>query len=350
LPPAWFFFSEENAAAIMNSRTDDALKAAAKCWDTTAEARASQPIQGWMDSAIVLETYVQPRITGDARTNWLIGLGQRLPTPRSGRWLSLGCGAAGQEIFAATHGLFGSMDAYDASPASVEQARKAAEQQGIGQITFQTADLNRIRLPERTYDVVMMNMSLHHVKQLRPLLTGIRRALKPGGILILNEFVGPRQFQFTDLQLGLVNELLQTLPASLRQDCTTGAPKETYLRLPVEHWNIADPSEAIRSDRILPEVQRQFRVIERIDYGGTILNLLLGHIVHNFDAANEKDVALIRVLAKFEEALIRHGVLPSDFTVILAEPAPGPQRLSRSLQRSVQRAWRAARTRWMRRA
>jgi len=329
----------------VESRADDPLKVTADLWDKTAEARAVQPVQGWMDSALVLESYVQPTITGSATTNWLIGLAPRLEAPRGGHWLSLGCGAAGQEIFAAQHGLFGSMDAFDASPQSIEQAKQAAAQQGIRSITFQSADLNHILLPERTYDVVMMNMSLHHVKRLRPLLTQIRRALKPRGRLILNEFVGPRQFQFTDLQLGLVNELLQALPVSLRQDCTTGAAKETYLRLPVEHWNVADPSEAIRSDRIVPELTRQFRVIDRIDYGGTILNLLLEHIVHNFDAGNEKDAALVRILGKFEETLIRHRVLPSDFTVIIAAPAPVPARAARSLGRAVKKAWRAARDR-----
>src|SRR5215471_3914268 len=137
-------------ATPVESRADDPLKVTTDLWDKTAEARAIQPVQGWMDSAVVLESYVQPRITGDARTNWLIVLGARLQSPRTGRWLSLGCGAAGQEIFAAVHGLFGSMDAFDASPQSIEQAKQAAEQQGIQQITFASADLNHIRLPERT--------------------------------------------------------------------------------------------------------------------------------------------------------------------------------------------------------
>ena len=90
--------------------------------------------------------------------------------------------------------------------------------------------------------------------------------------------------------------------------------------MPVEHWNVADPSEAVRSDLILPEVERLFEIVVRADYGGTILNLLLEHLIHNFDPLDEKDAALVRVLAAAEALLIDSGVLSNDFTAIAARP------------------------------
>lgn len=296
---------------------DSDIERVAKLWDETAQNRVANPIQGWLDSTIVLESYVQPRVSGSPAVNWLVGTVGRFHIPRDGAWLSLGCGSAGQEIHASQNGLVGSMLALDASEVSLEQGRRDAAAQGVTNIEFGSTDLNRVVLRPDSYDVVLMNMSLHHVKQLSETLGEVRRSLRRGGHFIINEYIGPRQFQFTDLQLGLVGELLGALPTRWRMDVTSGDVKSRYQRMSVEHWNVADPSEAIRSDEIVPEIRRRFSIVARVDYGGTLLNLLLEHIVHNFDPADEKDVAAIRLLAKCEELLIRHGVIPSDFTVMV---------------------------------
>ena len=290
----------------------------AQWWDQTAQKRLSQPLQGWLDSPAVLESYVQPRLGGNAKTNWLAGTAERLQILKSGSWLSLGCGAAGQEIAASKWGLFATMLAMDGSPQSVALAREAAREQGVNNIIFQESDVETVSLPDSNFDVVLMNMSLHHVRGLRRLLGEIRRTLKPNGLLLINEFIGPCQFQFSDRQLRIVADLLSAMPDEWRRDSATGGLKTRYIRMPVEHWNAVDPSEAIRSDQIVAEVTAQFEVIDRVDYGGSILHLLLEHIVHNFDPANEKDMGVIRLLGKFEDILIREGVLTSDFTVMAA--------------------------------
>jgi ubiquinone/menaquinone biosynthesis C-methylase UbiE len=295
---------------------DGALQRVASLWGQTAIQRAANPIQGWLDSMIVLESYVQPTQSGSPHVTWLAGLVERLNIPGNGRWLSLGCGAAGQEIFAAKMGFLKSIVALDASPAALEEGRKAAAAERVTNVEFGTVDLNNPELPEDAFDVVMMVMSLHHVKELRFVLSQIHRALRPDGYFLINEYVGPRQFQFSDLQLSVVHELLEALPERWRRDSATGKVKAEYVRMPTEHWDIADPSEAIRSDEIVAEIERQFHVVDRVDYGGTILSLLLEHIVHNFDPADQKDVAVIRLLGRFEAILMRHGILPSDFTVM----------------------------------
>jgi ubiquinone/menaquinone biosynthesis C-methylase UbiE len=319
-------------AWMRGSRTP--LDRVADLWGQTAVQRTTRPIQGWMDSAVVLEECVQPRQSGARQVTWLVGLADRLSIPRSGRWLSLGCGAAGQEIFAVKMGLVGSILALDASPAALDEGRRAAAAQGVTTIEFGSVDLNDPDLPAEAFDVVMMVMSLHHVKELRRVLTQVHRALRPDGYFLINEYIGPRQFQFPDLQLAIVNELLAALPERWRQDSSTGRLKTEYRRMPTAHWDLHDPSEAIRSDLIVTEIERQFRVVERTDYGGTILHLLLEHIVHNFDPADEKDVAVIRLLGRFEDILIRNGVLLSDFTVMAMQklrdgPAPDPRAVSR---------------------
>src|SRR5262249_21258986 len=95
---------------------------------------------------------------------------------------------------------------------------------------------------------------------------------------------------------------------------------------------VADPSEAIRSDIIVGEIEKRFRVIARVDYGGTILNLLLEHIAHNFNREDENDVAILRLLAKAEDLLIRHEILPSDFTVMAMQKDRFPAAVARRVR------------------
>ena len=46
----------------------------ARVWGEKAESRAVNPVQGWLDPALVLEEIVQRRQTGSPKTNWLVGL------------------------------------------------------------------------------------------------------------------------------------------------------------------------------------------------------------------------------------------------------------------------------------
>jgi len=239
--------------------------------------------------------------------------------------LSLGCGAAGTEIFAASLGLFASLLGLDGSEQALAEGRKAARDRNAHGLEFALADLNALALPADEFDVALMNMSLHHVKNLEGTLTAVEQAMKPGGIFVVNEFVGPSQFQFTDLQVAIAGAILDLLPERWRLDLTTGKVKTRYARHPRSHWNTVDPSEAIRSDEIVGLLEARFETLVRRDYGGTILHLALEHIVHNFDQDDERDVTTVRLMALLEDLLIRHGVMESDFTLMaLRKAPPGP--------------------------
>ncbi|MEM7352983.1 MAG: class I SAM-dependent methyltransferase [Acidobacteriota bacterium] len=293
-------------------------------WGRTAKSRRQSSVRGWLDSYPVVAERLNAPVSGSPHVNWLIGLARRLEIDPASRWLSVGCGTAGHEIEAAREGLFGQLDAVDLSNEALEEARGAAAAAGVDNISFRQVDFNRFEPSADTYDVVLMNMSLHHVKELDSLLARIATCLRPDGFFLINEYIGPRQFQFSDQQLEIVQELLTVLPDALRQDLSTGEIKTTYDRKPVEYWNVVDPSEAVRSDRIVPTVEHYFDVVERIDYGGTILHLLLEHIVHNFDHGDPNQLGILRLLGKFEDLLLSARVLTSDFTVMALRPKRTP--------------------------
>lgn len=287
-------------------------------WDDRSERRVHDAVQGWLDSPIVLEEYVQPQISGLPKVDWLTGAVERLRIPPGGRWLSIGCGSAGTEIHAARSGFFSSMTALDVSSGSLGLAREAARRARVSNIEFSTADLDNLQLPRGHYDVILAIMSLHHVENLGPLLEQIEGALTPEGLLLTNEYVGPSRLQFTDQQLSIARELLEALPECWRRGVETGSVKTEATRLSIKEWRSIDPSEAVRSDEIVVEVAKRFRIVERHDYGGAILHPMLEGIVHNFDPNEPKDVGAIRLLATFESILMRLGSISSDFTLIAA--------------------------------
>jgi ubiquinone/menaquinone biosynthesis C-methylase UbiE len=299
----------------------------AKLWGNVAVQREACPYLGWLDSPIVLEEYVQAKQTGFREKNWLVGLIEELKIAPTARWLSLGCGSAGTEIFVASLGLVkGPMLCTDLSQDALDVAARAAEEHQIENCQFRLFDFNTERLESNSYDVVLMNMSLHHVERLEDLLSEVASAMCPSGILLLNEFVGPSRFQFTDLQLSLTRQALSKLPETWRIDIHTSEPKTEYIRQPISYWLSTDPSEAVRSSEIVGALQRNFEIILRRDYGGTVLGLALEHIIHNFRAEDVGQVTAIRLLGLMEDNLIRGGVLPSDYAIFALRKRQLPRR------------------------
>lgn len=291
----------------------------ADLWSTLQQQRADEfPILGWLDSPLVQRAYVLPKIVGATDGNWLVWLVEQLGLPRDGRWLSIACGAAGLELFAAEQGLAGQIEGVDIAPGAIELARTAAAAKGLSNVNFRVADLERERLPEAAYDVILCGMGLHHIKRLEFFYEEAAQALRPGGHMLLNEFVGPSQWQWTDAQLAAVNALLAGMPERLRFNPVTQALKEREERPSLAWMNAMDPSESIRSAELLPLLERQFSLAVRRDYGGAVLGRLLEFIVGNFDAAKPEDVATLRTLCAAEEALMAAGAVGSDFAVAAA--------------------------------
>jgi SAM-dependent methyltransferase len=292
----------------------------ADLWSTLQRQRAEEfPILGWLDSTLVQRAYVLPKIVGATDGNWLVWLVEQLGLPRDGRWLSIACGAGGLELYAVEQGLCSTIEGVDIAPGAIEIARRNAQAAGReGVVSYRVADLERERLPEGAYDVILCGMGLHHIRRLEYFYEEAAQALRPGGYILLNEFVGPSQWQWTDAQLAAANALLAGLPERLRYNPVTRTLKEREERPTIAWMNAVDPSESIRSAELLPLLARQFAVPVRRDYGGAVLGRLLEFIVGNFDPERPDDVATLRTLCAAEEALMAAGAVGSDFAVAAA--------------------------------
>ncbi len=233
------------------------------------------------------------------------------------RCISLGCGFGALERDLARRGMIREIDAYDLAEGAIAEARRFARAEGHDGLRYHVADLEALHLPAASLDAVFAHQSVHHVEGLEGLFTDLRRALRPGGILHLHEFVGPTRFQWTGAQLEAVNALMDSLPPRLRR-LPSGEPKGVMRRPTLEAMLAVDPSEAIRSADIMRVLPQHFEILEERRIGGALLHLALGDIAQNFDGEDPEDHAHLERFFALEDALMSEGRIGSDYVVVTA--------------------------------
>lgn len=304
----------------MADQADQAAKVAQYWGDERRELRK----HNWLEHPVA-RACINVRLSGDATVGLAEYWRAKFLTVPARRALSLGCGFGLWERMALAANLALHIDAYDVSEAAITQARAYAAEAGYAErVTYHVADINSIALPHSHYDVIFGVSSLHHVRGLEHLFAGCRRALKENGLFLIDEYVGPARFQSSPKAVALINKLIQVLPPRYRTSVYhNGQPRETYANIPPDVLAAHDPSEAIRSDEILPVLRQHFEVVDYRPYGGALLHMLLSGTAGNFDPHAEADAALIRLLAAFEEEMEQAGVIGTDFAVVAARPLPG---------------------------
>ena len=130
--------------------------------------------------------------------------------------------------------------------------------------------------------------SLHHLTNFDQLFKKIRRFLKPGGLLVINEYVRPNRFQWTSSQLVIGNELPATIPSGYRLLQGSSFYKSHIYRPGILRMILTDPSEAAQSERIVPALHRYFKTEEEKALGGNLPVPVLKGIAHNFRADDEE--------------------------------------------------------------
>ena len=235
-------------------------------------------------------------------------------------------------------GAFAQITGVDIAPEQIERATTLAKEAGLDDVlSFHVADARQaLREAEGRCDVVLALNSLHHFGHLEETMGLIAGALRPGGLLIMDEYVGSSRFQWAGAQVRAANALLAALPQQRRiQD--DGRIKRRVVRPSRLSMRLDDPSEAVESSSLMPALHRHFAVLEQHPYG-SILHLALHGIAGNFLADDPGTAQVMRqCLAAEEQALRRLG---HDFTYAVCSPlaAPAPARAVSAGPRRVRRA------------
>lgn len=272
----------------------------------------------WMTALPVL-LHLNERATGHPARDWLTAWAPRYMPGHNIRALVLGCGEGWLERALAQHAWIAHIDACDFAAEAVERARKVAP----AKVDYHVLDLNRDAI-DGTYDVIIASSVLHHIDNLEHAYAQIERALKPEGTLIVNEYVGPKRFQYSDDVHALIHKLLHALPPHLRRSSMTGYTYEEKARPTVEEMTRNDPSEAVRSDEVMSCLAERFDVVEQRDLGGTLLQHLLYDIILNFRFEDPVARSLLEMMLIYEAALVDERRIGCDFILCAARKKSAP--------------------------
>jgi SAM-dependent methyltransferase len=348
------------------------VRRAARVWgDRDRAAFYARGGLTWLDLDRVRRR-VNSLVSGSPDVDWLSHvagshLAGRIPVARA---LSLCCGDGRIERELVSRGIAASCLGIDAAPGAITRARELAADAGLSAIGYDIQDANTVALPYAEFDLIVGHHALHHVENLEHLMAEVGRSLKPDGLFVLLDYIGPSRFGISERRAELCTAALRLLPERFRRSVSwersgavgPGAPRspldwarllwrklrngtlgdaiglklrlraartagEVYVRTEVQRLRpsevaLDDPSEAVRSDEIPPLLARRFDLIEVKQLGGSVLRLVLDDIAGNFEPETPESASLLEMLIAVEDALLASGEVESDFAFVVARPLP----------------------------
>jgi SAM-dependent methyltransferase len=259
----------------------------------------------------VVREALNRRITGDARLTPEADVARRyagsLPAPLA---ISLRAGDVQLEVAMVQEGGCERVVGLDPDPERADLANLRVPAALREQIRFRSASLDDWS-PDAPVGGVLARSVLHRQAGLEGILDRVREVLAPGGLLIVDDYVGPARFQWSDAQLEIINRLLACLPRDLLTDLTAadGRSKRRVERPDAAGFAAAHPTEAVRSSEILACLDARFERVEVRPYGGAIYHQLFSRIMGNFTDRPD----LVRVLMEADALLTEAGAVPSDY-------------------------------------
>lgn len=296
------------------------LESAASHWDQAFQDRASAEQRDAyyaLASPLFQKHGLNPYFGGDG-SDWVDWVKRTLcPSVPFERSLVLGCGLGDGLLDFQRRGIARRLHGVDLSTTAIAKGREAAARAGLdGAVTFEVGDFHDFPLEEGAWDIVFMIMSLHHALDLDAVLARARAALKPGGLFVANEYVGPSRWQYTNVQLLLVKILLTLLPRALRKR-PDGTVKGRVGRPTLEWMMATDPSEAAHSAEIPERVGQTFELLQRVDYGGGIALPVLDEIIANFGEEDARSMSWLRAIVAIDRRAWRTGLVPSANAILV---------------------------------
>jgi hypothetical protein len=259
----------------------------------------------------VVRAAINRRITGDPELGPETHFARRHgPTIVAPHVLSLRASDAKLEVALVEAGSCERVTGLDDEQGRIDFAAGRVPEPLRDRVAFQLGTLDRWEPPE-PLGAALCRSFLHRRADLEIVLDRLAAILAPGGLLFVEDYVGPSQFQWTDVQLDVINRLLARLPQELLTDLSSedGAVKLRVERPSLAKRIAAGSQEAIRSQEILPMLDARFERVEVCPYGGAIFHQLFSRIMGNFSDRAD----LVSVLMEFDALLTDAGVVGSDY-------------------------------------
>ena len=286
----------------------------------------TDPIDFTQHKFLYQHAIAQP-LTG-ALDGWSVDMiARRFLQPPAGRVLALGIGMAFVEEHLVANGFAEHITGYEMARSAVEAAMaRVADKPYAAKLDLRVGDVIDADLPDASFDVVFVQAAIHHFFRIDDMFALFHRVLRPDGLLIFDEYVGPDHHIYEPHVLAIMDEINECLAPEYRWDVLAKHTRTMVPRPSLEFMMQHDPSEGVHASRILPLTHQWFDVLYRGDYGGAIMRPFFTGILPNFDWSNPKDQTVARLIILMEQMLTRQGILPNYHTSVVgrrrAQPLP----------------------------
>ncbi len=206
--------------------------------------------------------------------------------------VSVGCGRGQKEMQLIEAGIVERMICYDLAVSRIEDARALAAEKNLSdRMEFIIGDaFAAVREP--AFDLVHWNNSLHHMFDVPAAVAWSHHVLKPGGLLMMDDYVGPSRLQVDDRALEIINAIRAPMPERLLQNPRGPLPRQ-ITRDWLENMIRKDPSETVDAERTMPAIAAHFKDAVVRPTGGIGYFLGLNGIYGNLDMTSDEDRTIL---------------------------------------------------------
>jgi ubiquinone/menaquinone biosynthesis C-methylase UbiE len=270
---------------------------------------------------------VAKRLTGSIDKSPTALVMSRFLVPPAKKLLSIGCGIASSEENLVKQGFVEHVTAFEASTVAIDNAKKRLGESGLlSKFEFYSEDILSAGIPDATFDVIYVAAAIHHFAKIEEMFELMHRVLKPNGLLIYDEYIGPDHHLYDEHVYKYLDEINDCLAEKYRRDfISNGAIRNIVPRATLEQMLELDPSEGVHASMILPLTYKYFDVERRGDYGGSVMRRFFCGILTNFDFEDPEDQTIGRLIILIEDILLRTGQLPHYHTTIVGRRRDVPR-------------------------
>lgn len=230
--------------------------------------------------------------------------------------LELGCASGWLTLAMAQRGAQATgLDISDKSLAVARAYAESVESELKGSVIYRVADLNAVELPANAYDVIAVQGTLHHLVNLPHVISQIHHALKPGGLLWINDAVTDVTGRAALMSAAFM--FLLPTHVSYRQKIggllRFGTQAASRIQASMEAAGLSPFEGAGREHDWLSLVKQNFR-IEQMHPRADVT----GYLAHQVHLPEALAFPILRGVRGLERALMRSGILVPSGQVVYA--------------------------------
>ena len=305
----------------------------------TEELVQDEPVD-YTQHSFLWQHSIAARLTGDLNGNPMTVIGEKFLKPAADRILAIGSGMAFTEEAFVKAGYFKHVIAFELSEAAVDAANARLKQIGLSDaIEMRAGNVLEANLADASFDVVFVQAAIHHFFNIEEMFKFMHRVLKPGGLLIFDEYIGPDMHQYDPVVIAISNEVNNCLAERYRRDNLRAGEVRTEVPFATMEWMLQmDPSEGVHASQIMPLTEKWFDIAYRGEYGGSIMRPFWVGILPNFDFSDPADQTIARLIILIENIMLRSGAIKHYHAKIVARRRPcAPSRSDRRARTSRER-------------